>query len=320
MKRGAGSSKDKACRSMTAFEKAPSRVDRAASDDDIIGMNFESNDSTDRAQDYAEGGDREADAVASMDGAAHSQLSDEDGAHRHGHDAEGSRSAGVSVGVGDPGGGGSEAGAGSSASEDKDVCAAGGLPQPWRRAPFSRLLVFRVTYGKRNRDGRGSAAVSGHGGGRGGALECLASVALRGVCRAICQHQGYIIAACADRLCVFDLASTPAPAVAAEAAAEGESSSRRQRGGGGHARSELRLKKVAEKSMRSPNSFPVTALSADVWALAVGDAANSVNLWQLAVSAYSGHAVTGLVSSSPGCGSALYVMRRPVDVLEMSAP
>jgi hypothetical protein len=147
----------------------------------------------------------------------------------------------------------------------------------------------------------------------------LASVALRGVCRAVCQHQGYVIAACADRLCVFDLASTPAPGVVAEAAAEGESSSGRQ--GGGHLRRELRLKKVAEKSMRSLfNSFPMTALSADVWALAVGDAANSVNLWQLAVSAYSGHAVTGLVSSSPGCGSALYVMRRPVDVLEMSAP
>ena len=302
---------------MTAFDKAPSRVDRAASDE---GMNLELNDSTDRAQVDEESGDREAGAVASMDGAAHSPLSDEDGAHRHGHDAEGSRSAGASGGMGDAGGSRSEAGAGGSASEDKDLRAAGG-PRPCRRAPFSRLLVFRVTYGQRNRDGRGGAAVGGHSGGRGGALECLASVALRGVCRAVCQHQGYVIAACADRLCVFDLVSTPAPAVAAEAAAEGESSSRRQQGGGGHPRSELRLKKVAEKSMRSlSNSFPMTALSADVWALAVGDAANSVNLWQLAVSAYSGHAVTGLVSSSPGCGSALYVMRRPVDVLEMSAP
>jgi hypothetical protein len=302
---------------MKAFDKAPSRVDRAASDE---GMILESNDSTDRAQIDEEGGDREAGAVASIDGAAHLPLSDEDGAHRHGHDAEGSRSAGASGGMGDAGGSRSEAGAGGSASEDKDLRAAGG-PRPCRRAPFSRLLVFRVTYGQRNRDGRGGAAVGGHSGGRGGALECLASVALRGVCRAVCQHQGYVIAACADRLCVFDLVSTPAPAVAAEAAAEGESSSRRQQGGGGHPRSELRLKKVAEKSMRSlSNSFPMTALSADVWALAVGDAANSVNLWQLAVSAYSGHAVTGLVSSSPGCGSALYVMRRPANVLEMSAP
>lgn len=81
----------------------------------------------------------------------------------------------------------------------------------------------------------------------------------------------------------------------------------------------LRLKKVAEKLMRSlMNSFPMTALSADVWAVAVGDAANSVNLWQLAATAYSGRAVTGLISSTPGCGSALYVLRRPVGILQLS--
>ena len=93
---------------------------------------------------------------------------------------------------------------------------------------------------------------------------CVGSVALKGGCRAVCQHQGYVVASCADRLCIFDLVRLE------EGAAEGS-------GGGSAAGSGVRFQKVADKLIRYlMTSYPMTCLSADLWSLAVGDTGNSV--------------------------------------------
>jgi hypothetical protein len=77
------------------------------------------------------------------------------------------------------------------------------------KGPVHRLMAFRVLPGKcgggdvdtGRREGGDRESTPG----RKGRLVCVASVALKGACRAVCQHQGYVLASCGDRLCIFDL-------------------------------------------------------------------------------------------------------------------
>ena len=160
--------------------------------------------------------------------------------------------------------------------------------KPGGRGGVSRLLLFRVSLDKQ-------------GGRATGILECVASIALGGVCRAICQHQGYIVASCGQRVSIFDIMSVGLV----------PSSDRGQQGTiGAH----WRLRIVSENVGRfGLSSFPVVSLSADLWSIAVGDTGNGVSVWQLSTRISSGQSVSGLVSASTATtGSRLIVLRRDI--------
>lgn len=81
----------------------------------------------------------------------------------------------------------------------------------------------------------------------------------------------------------------------------------------------VRFRKVADTLLRCHvSSFPATTLAADRWSLAVGDAGDSINLWQMSTNIYSGQSVSGLVSASSQCGSALFSMFRPGELASLA--
>ena len=226
------------------------------------------------------------------------RLSDDEAMNDGGAEQE----ARVGAAAGEPGPGGRLAGGDEEMKEadeglaeaPKRLCPKGtgvsGLgSNPGGSGGVSRLLLFRVSVDK-----QGDRAS--------GILECVASLALDGVCRAICQHQGYIVASCGQRVSIFDIMTFGLV----------PSSHRGQQcANGGH----WKLRKVSENVGRfGLSSFPVVSLSGDLWSIAVGDTGNGVSVWQLSTRISSGQSVFGLVSASTvATGSRLIVLRRDMN-------
>lgn len=76
------------------------------------------------------------------------------------------------------------------------------------RGPAPRLMAFRLSAVGRPA-GHGDASEEMRADDAGDpprlSLVLVASVSMKGTCRAVCQHQGYVVAAVADRICAFDL-------------------------------------------------------------------------------------------------------------------